>query len=94
MITWLLLRWGLAVVDLDHVARALAAHLLRTHGADVATLEQAGTVRELRRLYAVLATESGLPTTAQARVAELAWRYVVAAQDGPQATSRGFSFYG
>lgn len=94
MITWLLLRFGLAVIDLDHVARALAAHLLHTHGADVATLEQAGTVRELRRLYAVLATESGLPTVAQARVADMAWRYVVAAQDRPQTATREFSFYG
>ena len=94
MITWLLLHLGIAVIDLDHVARALAAHMLRTHGADVATLEPHGTQRELRRLYAVIATESGLPVAAQAKVGRMAWQYIAAAQDAPQTPTREFSFYG
>jgi hypothetical protein len=91
MITWLLLRFGIALVDLDLVARTLAAHILNTH--EPATLEYSGTLRELRRMYAVTAVETGLPAEAQARVADMAWRYVATAQTQPTTEGAGFSFY-
>ncbi len=92
MLTRLLLHLNLAVCDLDLIARALAADLLRVHDVDV--LAQYGTVRELRRRYAMLAVETGLPIGAQERVSEMAWGYIAAAQDEPQAVNRKeFSFY-
>lgn len=93
MITRLLLLLNLCVVDLDLVARALAADVLRVH--DAAVLDPPGTLRELRRRYVLVAVETGLPVTAQARVAELAWRYIVAARDAMPDTvnRREFSFY-
>ena len=94
MITRLLLRLGLAVVDLDLVARVLAANVLHVHEAGV--LDQPGTLRELRRRYTVVAIETGMPIGAQARVAEMAWRYIAQAQVQPAAPSnrKEFSFYG
>lgn len=92
MITRILLRFGLAVVDLDLVARQIAADVLRVHDVDV--LEPHGTRQELRRRYAVVAVEVGLPVTAQARVADMAWTYIAAAQQEPTRTDRReFSFY-
>lgn len=94
MIHRILLYFGLSIVSLDLVARALASDILRTH--DVTLLDTHGTVQELRRRYAMVATETGLPMHAQGRVAEMAWRYVAAAQAQPQADAnrREFSFYG
>lgn len=93
MLTSLLLRLGLAVVDLDLVARALASDILRVH--DVAVLDEAGTVRELKRRYAVTAVETGLPIAAQGKVAALAWRHIEAARETqPQAFhGKEFGFY-
>lgn len=93
MLTRLLLFFRLAVVDLDLVARALAADLLRVHDATV--LDEPGTLRELRRRYVLVAVETGLPVSAQARVAALAWGYVAAARDEQPNTvnRREFSFY-
>jgi len=93
MIARILLYFGLALVDLDLVARALAADVLRVH--DVAVLDEPGTLRELRRRYVLVAVETGLPVSAQARVAALAWRYIVAARDAMPDTvnRREFSFY-
>lgn len=92
MITKLLLRFGIAVVNLDLVARQIAADVLRVHDVDV--LEPHGTHQELRRRYASVAVEVGLPVSAQERVAEMAWTYIKAAQKVPQPTSRReFSFY-
>lgn len=93
MITRFLLRFGLVLVDLAPVARALAADVMRTHDVDV--LDTYGTQRALRRRYALWATQTGLPIAAQRKVAEMAWTYIVAAQDKPpQAQShKEFSFY-
>lgn len=93
MITKWLLWFGLAVVDLDLIARALASDVLRVHEVDM--LDQPGTLRELRQRYARIAVETGLPVEAQARAAEMAWRYITAAQDAPQGVvnHEGFSFY-
>ncbi len=93
MITKWLLWFGLAVVDLDLVARALASDVLRVHEVDM--LDQPGTLRELRRRYAMVAVGTGLPIEAQARVAEMAWSYIAAARDAPQgvANRKEFSFY-
>ena len=93
MIHRILLYFGLSIVSLDLVARALAADILRTH--DVTLLDDYGTVQELRRRYAMVATETGLPLHAQARVAQMAWAYVRAARDQTQVSGdREFSFYG
>lgn len=92
MIARLLLFFRLAVVDLDLVARALAADVLRVH--EVAVLDEVGTLRELRRRYVLVAVETGMPVTAQARVAELAWGYIAAARaEQPPVNRREFSFY-
>ena len=93
MIARILLYFRLAVVDLDLVARALAADVLRVHDATV--LDEAGTLRELRRRYVLVAVETGLPVSAQRRVSVLAWRYIVAARDEMPDTvnRREFSFY-
>lgn len=94
MLNRLLLRLGLAVVDLDLVSRALASDVLRVH--DVMVLEKHGTLRELRRRYAIAAVETGLPIAAQGQVAAMAWKHIRAARDEqPQATGNGkeFSFY-
>lgn len=96
MLTRILLHFGIAIVDLDLVARALASDMLRMHGAEIATLDQVGTLRELKRKYAVLATETGLPIGAQRKAAEMAWQMIAAAADLPKATNarKEFSFYG
>lgn len=93
MITRLLLRFGFAVVDLDLVARQIAADVLRVHDVDV--LEPRGTMQELRRRYAVVAVETGLPVGAQGKVAEMAWAYIAAAQAEPRPAPnrKEFSFY-
>ena len=93
MLTKLLLRFGLCVVDLDAIARALAAAILDTH--DLWTLAETGTLNELRRRYARLALETGLPLAAQRTVAAAAWRYVLRVRDEtPRGDpSRDFSFY-
>lgn len=93
MIARLLLLLNLACVDLDLVARALAADVLRVH--DAAVLDEPGTLRELRRRYVLVAVETGLPVAAQARVATLAWQYIRAARDEMPDTvnRREFSFY-
>lgn len=92
MIARLLLLLNLCVVDLDLVARALAADVLRVH--EVAVLDEVGTLRELRRRYVLVAVETGLPVRAQARVAALAWGYIAAARDEqPPINRREFSFY-
>ena len=92
MIARILLRFGIAVVDLDLVARQIAADVLRVHDVDV--LEQTGTHQELRRRYAVVAVEVGLPVSAQRKVADIAWAYIAAAQAEPQRVDRReFGFY-
>lgn len=93
MITRLLLLLNLCVVDLDLVARALAADVLRVH--DAAALDQPGTLRELQRRYVLVAVETGLPVGAQRRVSVLAWQYIVAARaEMPDTVNRReFGFY-
>lgn len=92
MISRLLLRLGLAVVDLDLVARVLAADVLRVH--EPGTLDHYGTLQELRRRYVSTAVETGLPLVAQAKVADMAWAYIAAAQNEPVVVNRKeFSFY-
>jgi hypothetical protein len=95
MITRILLYFGIAIIDLDLVARALASDILRMHGADIVTLEAEGTRREMRRKYAILATETGLPIQAQRKAADMAWSFIRAAQDDPDYTEvrKDFSFY-
>lgn len=94
MLTRILLYFGIAIIDLDLVARALASDMLRLHGPDVATLSEQGTVRELQRKYALLAIETGLPMAAQRAVARMAWAHLRAA-GAPPDPNRGkeFSFY-
>lgn len=93
MIARLLLLLGLAVIDLDLVARALASNILHTHDVDV--LDSDGTIRELRRRYTMVAIETGLPIAAQRKVADMAWRYIAEAQTEPGEVNRKeFSFYG
>ncbi len=93
MLTSLLLRLGIAVVNLDLVARVLAADVLRVHEVDV--LDPYGTLHELRRRYASLAVETGLPMAAQRKVADMAWGYIAQAQEQPSEPSnrREFTFY-
>lgn len=79
MLARLLLRLGIAIVDLDLVARALSMEIIRTH--DLEVLDVTGTQTELRRRYAAIATQTGLPIAAQRRVAEMAWAYIAAARD-------------
>lgn len=94
MLTRLLLRFGLTIVDLGSIARALALQIIRVHDLD--TLERSGTERELRRRYAILATETGLPVAAQWQVGEMAWGYIAAARDeqpSKPVSRKDFSFY-
>lgn len=92
MITRILLHFGLVLFPLDSLARALASGIVSTH--DLAVLDEAGTVRELRRRYAAIAIDTGLPVDAQRAVADAAWRYVVQARGEPQPVNRKeFSFY-
>jgi hypothetical protein len=94
MLSRLLLLLRIAVVDLDLVSRALATDLIRTHDIDV--LDAYGTQKELRRKYAVVATQTGLPIHAQRKVAEMAWEHVAAAQDRQEEAKgnrKEFSFY-
>jgi hypothetical protein len=92
MIANLLLRFGLVVVSLDLVARQLASDVLRTHDVDI--LDGSGTLQFLRRRYVVVAVETGLPVEAQAKVAQMAWQYIVAARAEPAIVNRKeFSFY-
>lgn len=92
MITRILLRFGLAVVDLDLVARQIAADVLRVHDVDVLNADT--THQELRRRYAVVAVETGLPVSAQRKVADIAWAYIAAAQAEPtQVNRKEFSLY-
>ncbi len=93
LLTSLLLRFGIAVVNLDLVARVLAADVLRVHEVDV--LDPYGTLHELRRRYASLAVETGLPMAAQRKVADMAWGYIAQAQGETVATAnrREFTFY-
>ena len=91
MIAKLLLRLNLAVVNLDHIARALASDIVRTH--DVDYLDPNGTQRELRRKYIVLAIESGLPGAAANQVAARAWQIMNEAHEKPIPAGKDFSFY-
>jgi hypothetical protein len=94
MLTRLLLLFHISLVDLDLVARALATDLIRTHDLDV--LDSYGTQKELRRKYAVVSVQTGLPIHAQRKVAEMAWQYVAAARDTQEEAERNrkeFSFY-
>ena len=93
MIARLLLFFGYGLVDLDLVARSLASDVLRVHDVDV--LDAVSTQRELRRRYAMTAVETGLPVSAQGKVAALAWGHIAAAQDEQSKTvnRREFSFY-
>ena len=94
MLTRILLYFGIALIDLDLVARALASDMLRLHGSDVATLSETGTLRELQRKYALLAVETGLPMDAQRTVARMAWAFMRAAGALPDPNrSKEFSFY-
>jgi hypothetical protein len=96
MLTWILLKFGLALIDFDLIARALAARLLRIHGSDIDTLNPQGSQQELGRHYAILAVEAGLPVAAKKRVAKLAWRYIEQAQNNPIPSlnsRKEFSFY-
>lgn len=94
MLSRLLLRFGLCLVNLDLVARALAIDIIRLHNLDV--LERSGTERELRRRYAEMATATGLPIAAQWQVAEMAWGYIAAARDeqpSKPVNRKEFTFY-
>lgn len=91
--TQLLLWLGIALVRLDPIARALALGIVDTH--DLLTLSDADTVQELRRRYASLAIQTGLPLDAQGQVADMAWRYVAQVRDDtpPGTVGHYFSFY-
>jgi hypothetical protein len=95
MLTRILLYFGIALIDLDLVARALASDMLRLHGPDIVTLDEYGATRELKRRYALLAIEAGLPIAAQAAVAQMAWKMIATASDEfPKTGNRKeFSFY-
>jgi hypothetical protein len=95
MLTRILLYFGIALIDLDLVARALASDMLRLHGPDIVTLDEYGATRELKRRYALLAIEAGLPIAAQATVAGMAWKMITTASDEfPKTGNRKeFSFY-
>src|SRR5690606_18445379 len=80
MIAWLLARLNLACVDLDLIARALAADVLRVHGVDVHALNEQQARREIHVRYTELAVRTGLPEQAGKRVADLVWRYIRQAQ--------------
>ena len=93
MFTKLLLHYGYVLTPLDSMARVLASSVVATHDLD--TLDQAGTVRELKRRYANIAIETGLPIEAQGKVADMAWGYIARAREQkPRATNnREFRFY-
>lgn len=89
----LLLWMGIALVRLDPIARALALGIVDTH--DLTTLSDVDTVQELRRRYASLAIQTGLPLDAQKQIADMAWDYVVRARNDVAQGTVGyyFSFY-
>ena len=94
MIARILLRFGFGLVNLDLVARVLAADLMR--GQDLSVLNAENTTKELRRKYALVAMETGMPLAAQKRVGDMAWRYMAAARDEqpqPPVNRKEFSFY-
>ena len=86
--------FGLAWVDLDDVARALAAHLLHDYAADVAVLERGGTIQHLRTKYMGLVADYGLPAHVCNQVADRAWALIAKAQNVETADVGGkFAFY-
>lgn len=93
MISKFLLHFALALVNLDLVARLLAIEIMRYHELD--TLNEENTQAELRRRYANIATQTGLPIEAQEQVAKMAWGHIAAARDEtPTERNRsGFNFY-
>jgi hypothetical protein len=88
----ILLHFGLCLFPIDATARALASSIVQTHDLDA--LDQAGTVRELRRRYANIAIETGLPIDVQQAVADAAWRYIAQARgERPAPNNKEFRFY-
>lgn len=94
MLQGLLLRWfGLATVDLERVARALADGLLDVY--EPSELDARGTQQYLRTQYMRLSNHYGLPAPACNAVAERAWALVAGLrEDEPDAASSDkFAFY-
>ena len=92
MIDRILSWFGLAVVDLDHIARQLAADTLEDWRGDLWMLNRGESLRSWRSKYLILAARYGLPTSAAGRVADMAWRYVADAHDEPVQVQE-FAFY-
>lgn len=93
MLRWVLLRLGLATVDLGRVAQALADGLLDDY--DPAELDPQPTRQYLRTRYMRLVNQWGLPADCCEEVARRAWAAIaVLREDEPDAaTSDKFAFY-
>jgi hypothetical protein len=96
MLRRLLLRWlGLATVDVERVAQALAATVLDDYAGMLEELEPAGTRQYLRTQYMRLVSRYGLPGEVCNPVADRAWAIIIATRGGTPdaATSDEFAFY-
>lgn len=94
----LLMHWsGLATVDLDRVARALAEGILEDYDGMLDELQSAGTKQYLRTQYMRLVSRYGLPGDAANDVADRAWNIIAETRGGsPDAATsdaNGFAFY-
>jgi hypothetical protein len=82
---------GFYVIDVERVAAALAADILREY--EGVPLEYAGTLRMLKARYLRLVQACGLPAAACDEVARKAWRVLERATETVATPERGFSFY-
>ena len=91
MTRWLLSRLGYATLDLDAVARAMAANVLRDYDAE--TLDPASAVQYFRTRYMRLVSEYGLPPECVNDVASRAWAIVAATRNVPSTVPASFALY-
>jgi hypothetical protein len=95
MLQRLLQMMGLATIDLQRVAQALAAGILDDYAGMLDELNPTSTTQYLRTQYMRLVGRYGLPGEPCNEVADRAWAIVAKARGGAPdaATSAKFAFY-
>ena len=89
-----ILRWfGVATLNLDAVARALADGILNDYETLLDELDPFNTVQLLRTRYMRLVTKYGLPADVCNDVADRAWKMIAQAREVSPDAIPGFSFY-
>lgn len=95
MLRSLLRRWfGLATIDVQRVAQALAAGILDDYAGMIDELDPSATTQHLRTQYMRLVSRYGLPAEVCNEVADRAWSLIAKARGNEDAATSGkFAFY-